>query len=124
MLPDFVPLSLVFGLSAVLSLMSAVTLRRSLPAARRGWGRVLVLPPIVTLVVSAFGTLVFIFVLIDFPTPFGDYYYPSGMGDFFLTPLVNGLVNGEVALAWSVLGISLYGVALLAIGWRSSVERA
>ncbi len=134
--PDFVPLSLVFGLLAVLSLMSALTLRRLLPVARRGWGQWLVLPPIVTLALSAFGTLVFTFVQTGHPRGYGWYYYCPGYCPYLpLTPqelrnitfvhaVVNGLMNWELAIAGSVLGISLSTVALLAIGRRISVERA
>ncbi len=64
MLPDFVQLSQEFGILAVLSLMSALALRRLLPVARRGWGQWLVLPPIVTLALSALGVLVFTFLQI------------------------------------------------------------
>ncbi len=62
--PNYVQLSSVFGLLAVLSLMSALALRRLLPVARRGWGQWLVLPPIVTLALSALGVLVFTFLQI------------------------------------------------------------
>ena len=133
--PDFVQLSLVFGLLAVLSLMSALTLRRLLPVARRGWGHLLVLPPIVTLALSAFGVLVFTFVQTGHPRGYGWYYYCLGFCYRSLTPeelrnitfvhaVVNRLMNWEPAIAGSVLGISLYTVALLATRWRTSVERA
>jgi hypothetical protein len=140
MLPDFVKLSQEFGLLAVLSLMSALALRRSLPVARRGWGHLLVLPPIVTLALSAFGVLVFIFVQTGHPRGYNTSYSfctfcpylpplipltPQDVRNItFVHGVVNGLMNWEPAIAGSVLGISLYTVALLAIGRRISVQRA